>query len=310
MTEMPASVPNADGTRRAGHVDFVYQPVLGADGVPEGVLVFAYDVTEKVLARREVERLAKEREVLVHELSEAVRARDEFLQVASHELKTPLTPLTLQLETLARALGRAGIDDPRMKERVDTASRQIQRLTKLVESLLDVARITGGQLTLELDEFDMCEAVREVVDRFRDEAELIGSDLDVSTCACVIGRWDRMRIEQIVSNLVGNAIKYGSGRPIDVAVTQDEDHVRIRVADYGLGIAPDSLDRVFGRFERAVSIRHFGGLGLGLYIAQQIAEAHGGKIDAASELGRGSTFTVVLPRAVPDAAERVRAHHT
>jgi PAS domain S-box-containing protein len=235
-------------------------------------------------------------------LREAVRTRDEFLQIASHELKTPLTPLQLQLDTLARALQASGPDQQRLLGKLENATRQTERLSGLVESLLEVSRITAGNLHLQLETFDFAEMVGAVVERFQPQARRAGSELTVRpgpALPALIGRWDRLRTEQLVSSLLANAIKYGSGKPVDVAVQANDGMVRLAVADQGIGIETAALERIFGRFERAVSLRHFGGLGLGLFIARRLAEAHGGSIAVQSQPGAGSTFTVLLPRQPP-----------
>ena len=226
----------------------------------------------------------------------AIRARDEFLQVASHELKTPLTTLQLQLELLPRTLEKAGVQDVRLTGKLATATIQTKRLGRLIDSLLDVSRITAGRVVLELEPFELTELVREVAACYRTEARVVGSELAVHAEGPIDGRWDRLRVEQIVSNLLSNAIKYGAGKPIELRTELRDERVRISVTDRGIGIARDDLTRIFGRFERAVSLRHYGGLGLGLFIARQFVEAHGGTIVAESEPGAGSTFTAVLPR--------------
>jgi PAS domain S-box-containing protein len=251
-------------------------------------------VTRDLSERRRAEQ---QRERLISELRDAVRARDEFLQVASHELKTPLTPLQLQLDTLGRLLEKAGIRSERLHEKLETATRQTLRLTRLVESILDVSRITGGRLALHLERLDLVELVREVAARFREDARRAGSELVVRAPDSLHGSWDRQRVDQILSNLMTNAIKYGPGKPIEIEVAGacHEETVRVSVTDRGIGIHNDEIGRIFGRFERAVSIRHFGGLGLGLFIASQFAHAHGGTLLGQSEPGAGSTFSVVLP---------------
>ncbi|HEX2574586.1 MAG TPA: ATP-binding protein [Polyangia bacterium] len=243
-----------------------------------------------------LEENARERERLVTELKEAVRARDEFLQIASHELKTPLTPLQLQLDTLARALEKAGIQNERLSKKLEMALRQARRLNRLVESLLYVARITGGHLVLQSEDEDLSALVRDAAERFRGEAQAAGCALTVKADHPVLGRWDRQRLEQVLSNLLSNAIKYGAGHPIEVAVREENGQVQFVVRDHGIGIGPEALERIFARFERAVSVRHYGGLGLGLFIARQICEAHGGTLMVESQPGIGSTFTARLPR--------------
>ena len=294
-TEMLSSLRQPDGSTTARYFNFVYQPIGSlADGT-DGIIAFGFDVTEQVLARQRVEQLAAEREALVAELQRAVEARDEFLQIASHELKTPLTPLQLQLESVARLLRKSGAENDRLSASLATAMRQTQRLTRLVESLLDVSQITAGGLVLDLEPFDLAALVGDVAARFAAEARKHGSELVVRAMQPIPGVWDRMRVDQIVSNLLSNAIKYGAGKPIDVDAQATAGGARIAVRDRGIGIDGEALARIFGRFERAVSSRHFGGLGLGLFIARRYAEAHGGEIQVESEPGDGALFTVILP---------------
>ena len=228
-------------------------------------------------------------------IEEAVRMRDEFLAIASHELKTPLVPLQLQLDDFQRVLRRRGVDDDAVAQRLATMTRQTTRLSKLVENLLDLSRIAAGRLTLQPEEFDFSEMVRDVVRRLAPEAESLGCTLEVHAGEPVRGRWDQLRLEQVVSNLLANAVKYGAAHPIEIEVQPEERKVRLTMRDHGIGMSPQDAARVFERFERAVSVRHYGGLGLGLYITRQIVEAHGGAISVDSRLGDGATFTVVLP---------------
>ena len=162
--------------------------------------------------------------------------------------------------------------------------------------MLDVSRLAHGQLDLELEEADLSALVRETVDRFQELLAKAGSRIELRADPGVTGRWDRLRIEQVVINLLGNAIKFGLGRPIDIRVVADGGMAIVSVQDHGLGIKPEDRERVFGRFERTASGKSFGGLGLGLYVAQQIVAAHGGAILLTSEPGAGSCFTVELPR--------------
>ena len=228
----------------------------------------------------------------------AVAARDEFLSIASHELRTPLMTLQLRLDTLHEALQRDQCAAP-TRAMLDSAVRQADRLVSLVDGMLDVSRITSGRLALQLDSFDLCEAVSEVADHFREAATKAGCDLAVDTRGPIVGAWDRLRIEQILSNLVGNAIKYAPHHPVEIAATRNGGSALVTVRDHGLGIAPEDVERVFGQFERAVTARHLGGLGMGLYIARQIAIAHGGTIHVDSTPGQGAAFVLELPSKVP-----------
>ncbi|MFY2558673.1 GAF domain-containing protein [Corallococcus terminator] len=246
------------------------------------------------LARRVA--VALENASLYRDAQAAVRLRDEFLSVASHELKTPLTSLKLQHGLIDRSLG----SDSREKvaPRLSTAMRQVQRLASLVDHLLDVSRVSLGRLALEPTEVDLGQAVLDAVERMEEVFAVAGCSVRVDIPEPLQGRWDSLRLDQVLVNLLTNAAKYGAGRPVQVtASTADGDQVRLSVRDEGIGISETALPRLFGRFERAVSERHYGGLGLGLYISRQIVEAMGGRIEVESREGVGSVFTVHLPRA-------------
>ena len=232
------------------------------------------------------------------ELQQAIEARDIFLSVASHELKTPLTSLALRLAQLKReALGSEPEQQARTRQTrgLEIAERQLRKLAVLVDGLLDVSRIGEGRLSLALEEVDVAELVRETAQAMAPQAERAGSALEVEAPAHAVGTFDRVRLGQAVTNLLSNAIKFGAGRPIHLLLTATADKVRLTVSDEGIGIAPESLERIFNRFERGVSERHYGGLGLGLYLTRQIVEALGGTITVQSEPGRGATFRVELP---------------
>ena len=173
---------------------------------------------------------------------------------------------------------------------------QTERLERLIENLLDVSRITTGHLDLESEWFDLAEMAQDVTERFREQAARGGTSVELSAPAPVLGRWDRLRLEQVATNLLSNALKFGEGRPIGVEVQGDPGHATLTVTDQGIGIAPENVARIFHQFERVVGHRTFGGLGMGLYIAQQIVQAHGGSVEVQSTTGKGSRFHVILPR--------------
>ena len=271
-------------------------------------LAFAQDLAGRASAAIENARLYRD-------AREAVRARDEFLSIASHELKTPLTTLQLQVQGLIRRI-RSGVRESPVETvaaRLTTAERQVERLTGLINNLLDISRITAGRLDLDLEPVDLCAVVREGAARAREDSSRAGCEIRLDADGPCMGRWDRLRIEQVVTNLLSNAVKYGAGRPIEIAVGGDEVLARLTIRDHGIGIPPEHQARIFERFERAVSDRHYGGLGLGLWIVRQIVDALGGSIIVESESGKGSVFTVNLPRSPrkrrqAGAAEGVEAH--
>ena len=230
------------------------------------------------------------------EAEHAVRVREEFLAIASHELRTPLTPLELQLEAVLRAVSP---NDHALRERVERAKRQSGRLVRLVDGLLDASRLAAGRLELEPEHFDCRTLVLEALDQVRDEATRAGSTLALQSEGPTDGYWDRQRLGQALANLLANAIKYGAGGPVLVSLVGSEEKLAISCTDHGIGIPAEALELIFGRFERAAPSRHYGGLGLGLYVARQLARAHHGEISVTSTPGSGSTFTLALPRAVP-----------
>lgn len=237
-----------------------------------------------------------EKKQLLDDLQQAVHARDEFLSIASHELKTPLTSMELQLERLKkvrRTTPEVRLADDKVAEKLDMVERQAERLTILINNLLDVTRITNGRMDLRCERLDLGQLAQSVVSRACDS---IGRGrCQVRIQDDVVGEWDRLRLETAIANLLSNALKYGAGKPVDVVVEGDASHARVRVTDRGIGISREQQDRIFERFERAVPEQHYGGFGLGLWIVRQVAEAHGGTVHVDSRMNEGSTFTVELP---------------
>jgi signal transduction histidine kinase len=177
--------------------------------------------------------------------------------------------------------------------------QQIDRLRRLVGSLLDVSELETGRFSLQREEVDLAELVGEVLDRLSEPLRRARCPVELRKVGRVVGRWDRLRLEQVIISLLGNAMKFGAGKPIEVQVLAWQGHARLVVKDHGMGIPAEEQSRIFERLARAVSERHFGGLGLGLFIARQIVEAHGGGIRVESKPGAGATFIVELPLHVP-----------
>ncbi|WP_240360142.1 ATP-binding protein [Pyxidicoccus caerfyrddinensis] len=287
-----------------------YHPVR-RDGAVVAACIYVEDMTERrrVEAQRDAgaARERAVREQALRETQEAVRARDEFLSVAAHELRTPLTSMRLHLQLLQRQVGTAqpGLSEE-IAPRTQVLERQLLRLGSLVNTLLDVSRLAAGKLSLEPRELDLAQLVRQMADAFAEEFKKAGSVLTVHLDGPLQGEWDPLRVEQVLVNLLSNAAKYGAGQPVEVSLVGEGHTAVLAVKDHGIGISEDGMARLFGKFERAVSERHYGGLGLGLYITRQIVEAMGGSITVRSAQGQGSTFILRLPTQ-PQPPVQVRA---
>jgi signal transduction histidine kinase len=258
-----------------------------------------YGPTDLTLAQ-EIARhaaLAIENARLYQQAREAIRVREDFVTAASHELNTPITSLQLAVQALTR--GKTPPSPERMRSALETIQRQGSRLAALVGEMLDASRLSAESLELHLEPVDLAGVVRESIEQLRSEIALAGCPLSLRAPGPVIGLWDHARLVQAATSLLNNAVKFGKGRPIEVAVEERLGTGWLVVADHGIGIEAARLPRIFDRFERGVSAEHYGGLGLGLYIAREIVGAFGGSIRAESEVGAGSTFTVELPCASP-----------
>jgi PAS domain S-box-containing protein len=221
----------------------------------------------------------------------AISGRDEFLSIAAHEIRGPVASIHLAVQSLLRG----SLPAASARTAMEVIQREDRRLSRFVNDLLDVGRIHTGQLHFELEEVDLGTIVREVVSRLSAELPQTHSAVTVRTEGNLTGEWDRFRVEQVVTNVVSNAIKYGDGKPIDITAARSVDRAVLRVADHGIGIEPTMLSKIFDPFQRLVEARHYGGLGLGLHIAKTIVEGLGGTITVDSRLGSGSTLTVDLP---------------
>ena len=271
---------------------------LGTITLLRGAAGPAYTPADLVLAQSLAQRiaLALDNAQLYRAARQAVHIRDEFLSVASHELKTPITTLLLAVQAVQRITRQGHLPPPEyLTRRLTTVEDQSKRLAHLVNDLLDISRIVEGQLQLEPQAMDLRTLTQQVLEQFQEELAQAGCPVTLAAPAPVPGTWDPARIEQVLTNLLTNAMKYGRGQPITITVTREGTQARLAVRDEGIGIPREHLERIFGRFERAVAPGKYGGMGLGLYIARQIVEAHGGEIGVVSAPGQGATFTVTLP---------------
>jgi PAS domain S-box-containing protein len=233
----------------------------------------------------------------------ALRMRDEFLAIASHELRTPLSTLVLRLGLLERHAVKGDIEQ--VQPSVRRAQDQADRIGRLVDRLLDVSQLASGTLKLDLAPCDLGDIVKDVVERLSEQAGNAGSELRLAAGNGIIAESDKFRLDEALSNIVSNAIKYGAGRPIDIRLETRDAKAILMVQDRGIGIPAEDLSRIFGRFERTSASRNYGGLGLGLYIASQIIDQHNGSIRAENRSSGGTRFVIELPRiATPESRGR------
>jgi signal transduction histidine kinase len=241
---------------------------------------------------------------LYRDAQEAIQVRDEFLSIASHELRTPITPLMLQLQAMLRMANRNShgmLTQDELVKGIKKIERQTERLSRLVDELLNVSRLRAGRMNLNLETFDLSQLIRDIVERYRVELEKSHCVPILHLESSMLVYWDPLRIEEAIVNLLENAMKFGKSKPIDISLTLKNEEVELSVKDQGMGISAQDQKRIFERFERAVSITEYGGFGLGLYITRKIVEGHGGSIQVESHLGKGSIFTIHLPaRAASD----------
>ena len=219
--------------------------------------------------------------------------RDEFLAIASHELRTPLTTLVLSLGAVEQ--DRTKGDLKQIQRSLRRAQKQAERMGHLLDRMLDVSQMAAGKLKLDLAPCDLSDVVRDIVERLSEDASNAACELRLTLSGGIVGKWDRFRLDEAFSNIISNAIKYGAGHPIDIQLQASDENAALVVEDHGIGIAPDDLSRIFGRFERTVASKNYGGLGLGLYIARQIIEQHRGSIRAENRPCGGARFVIKVP---------------
>lgn len=232
----------------------------------------------------------------IREAQDAVQVRDEFIIAAAHELRTPLTAMLLQLQRLEKLSSGGAAATPGTIQHCATRSlASATRLAGLVDGLVDASQVPHGRLQLNFETFDLATSARAVIARFAGPAKRTGSELAVAIEDSLVGRWDRVRLEQVITNLLSNALKFGAGKPVQVTLERRPPGVYLEIRDHGPGIAPDIAGRIFERFARAGSVSHYAGLGLGLYVARAVIEAHGGSISFETGPNQGCRFMVRLP---------------
>ena len=283
-----------------GAVDFLYKP-LDIAAVKSKVNVFVALCQQRNEVKRQVEALEASRRELratQAELERAVAMRDDFMSMVAHELRTPLN--TLFLETQLRELqlnkdNLAFFGAEQLRKMVARDGRQIHSMIRLINDMVDVSRIRSGKLSIRPASTELSALLERVVSDLAQRTEAAGASMALHTPDPVHGVWDEFRVEQIIVNLLTNALRYGGGKPVTISLSADAGQARVVVQDQGHGIAPEDIARIFDPFERAGNKEVREGLGLGLYIARQLAESHGGTLDVASTPGSGAAFCLTLP---------------
>ena len=293
----------------SGAVDFLHKP-LDINAVQSKVNVFVALHQQRAETRRQVQALEHSRqqqEALLQELrttqaelQRSLRMRDEFMSMVAHELRTPLNTLFLetQMRTLNLERGNlAAFAAERLPKMIARDARQIRSMVRLIDDMLDVSRISSGKLSIRREPVDLPALVRRVAEDLAPCAGDGASLLQVQAEQPIEGYWDAFRVEQIVVNLISNALRYGEGKPVEISLAQTKNSAVIEVRDHGIGIGAKDQERIFDAFERVVHQDRTGGLGLGLFITKQLVDAHGGAITLQSQPGHGALFSVTLPLA-------------
>ncbi|MFJ7281591.1 ATP-binding protein [Pseudomonas sp. NPDC099000] len=291
----------------SGAVDFLHKP-LDIHAVKSKVNVFVdlyrqskamkQQVEELEQARREQEALLKQLQTTQNELEQAVRMRDDFMSIVAHEVRTPLNGLILETQLRKMHLARdnaSAFTLDKMHAMVDRDERQIKSLIRLIEDMLDVSRIRTGKLSIRTTKFDLVQLVSNLLQNFAPQVDAAECSVMFTAEQPVVGNWDEFRIEQVISNLLTNALRYGGKSRIDVRVYSHEGQARVEVQDRGIGISEENQKRIFQQFERVSAKTVVAGLGLGLFISEQIVAAHGGSIAVESKINEGALFRVCLP---------------
>jgi signal transduction histidine kinase len=290
-----------------GAVDFLHKP-LDPDAVRSKVNVFVTLDQQRREMRRHMEALERsrsEQDTLLRELNQtqeelqrSLRMRDDFMSLVAHELRTPLNTLFLETQMRSLQLKRGNLpafNPEQMGNMIKRDERQIKAMIRLIDDMLDVSRMKSGTLSIRPGRVELMGLLERIVSDLALQAAAAGSTLQLASHAPVEGWWDEFRIEQVIVNLLTNALRYGGGGRVELSVHQEGSAVRIDVRDHGKGIAPDFIDRIFEPYERGAKSGEAKGLGLGLYISRQLATSHQGQLTVQSTPGQGATFSLTLP---------------
>jgi signal transduction histidine kinase len=284
----------------SGAVDFLHKP-LDIAAVKSKVNVFVALCQQRHEVKRQVEALEQSRRELratQAELERSIKMRDDFMSMVAHELRTPLNTLFLETQLRGMQLDKgnmAAFGEEQLRTMVARDGRQIQSMIRLINDMVDVSRIRSGKLSIRPTQTELSALLDRIVSDLAQRTEAAGGSIALEAPQPVEGVWDEFRVEQIIINLLTNALRYGGSKPVKVTLAKQDGRAQIVVRDQGVGIAPDDQARIFDPFERAGTKDVREGLGLGLYIARQLAESHGGTLDVDSAPQQGAAFSLTLP---------------
>lgn len=273
-----------------------YQQLLATDGLATSIIVSTLAILGIALIGSNIERALFRRKLLSNSLQAAIKARDEFLSIASHELRTPLTTAKLGIEMSIRRLQYENCEKEKVEILLKKTNKSLNRIIRLVDDMLDVSRFGAGKLSLNLESADLGLIIKDVIESMNPQFESAGVKEITFHPIKALGKFDVFRIEQVFTNLLSNSLKYGQNNPVEVTMKiQDKSNALIAIQDHGIGISEENLNKIFKRFERVNGPTEIAGLGLGLSIVEDLVTAHNGNIWVESQVGKGSTFFVLLP---------------
>lgn len=298
LKKMRDAIDHAIATRSIYELEYRILPYPGIEKwvFARGRCTFAPNSDEPVRFAGVVHDITQKKEK-EKELASAIKARNDFFTIASHELKTPLTCMQLQIQVMQWQMKQLS-NEPYTSDLMDSLKKQeehLLRISRIVDNILDDSKITEGRLSLQVEKFDLSEMAMKVIEQLKLTAHLENISIHLSAPSPVTGNWDRFRLEQVLLNLIMNAIRYGEKKPVRIEVSSRGSEAILSVKDEGMGIRPEDHERIFQRFERANPEKEINGMGLGLFISKNIVTVHGGDIQLTSECGKGSEFTVILP---------------
>ncbi len=275
--------------------EFSQENLLASNGLAAAIILGTLVILGIALVGSNIERTLSKKNILNETLRHAIHGRDEFLTIASHELKTPLTSLKLQTQIILKNLAGPELNPVKVGQMLEQSNKSIDRITRVVNDMLDISRLANGKLHLQTERFDLSQLIQEIIERMKPIAESVGSQIHFEGEEELSGEWDRFRLDQVLTNLISNATAYAPGTLISVKLNKNKNRVVMSVSDKGPGLAEEEFQRIFLKYERGKETHGQRGLGIGLYIVKEIVTMHGGDIQVNSKPNEGTIFTINLP---------------